>query len=346
MSEILNIARSVSYDNNISKMEYHTYSPYLHSFEPSDVVHICIQQQDLCVLPSESYIYIEGGISLVKADSAGNIISSTATLANNAIAFLFDEIVYELNGFQIDSIKNAGITSTLKNYISLNLDEGLVLQNAAWSPNEPILPAVGTFNFCVPLKMLLGFAEDYKKVIVNARHELKLIRSRTNNNAVVSLTDTVQVNIYKLQWRVPHVTLADSAKLSLIKSIQSNPIQISFRSWELYEYPTLASTTDHIWTVKTTSQLEKPRYIILALQTKRKNDQKKDVSKFDHCDLSDVKVFLNSESYPNDNLNLDFGIDRFALLYEMYIKFRSSYYNSDIPSPLSRSDLKKMLQLW
>jgi len=35
----------------------------------------------------------------------------------------------------------------------------------------------GHFNFCVPHNTLLDFYEDYKLVIVNARHELILIRA-------------------------------------------------------------------------------------------------------------------------------------------------------------------------
>jgi len=38
---------------------------------------------------------------------------------------------------------------------------------------------------------------------------------------------------------------------------------------------------------------------------------------------------LNSESYPYDNLNVDFSKNQFAHLYEMYTRFQSSYYNRD-----------------
>jgi len=33
--------------------------------------------------------------------------------------------------------------------------------------------------------MILGFAEDYKKVVINAKHELVLRRSNTDVNAVL-----------------------------------------------------------------------------------------------------------------------------------------------------------------
>jgi len=39
------------------------------------------------------------------------------------------------------------------------------------------------FNFYVSLSILLGFCEDYKHVIINARHELILIRNGNNYSA-------------------------------------------------------------------------------------------------------------------------------------------------------------------
>ena len=41
----------------------------------------------------------------------------------------------------------------------------------------------GYFNFCVPIRMLLGFCEDYKCVVINARHKLILI-ARIGNNYI------------------------------------------------------------------------------------------------------------------------------------------------------------------
>jgi len=65
-------------------------------------------------------------------------------------------------------------------------------------------------------------------------------------------------------------------------------------------------TTPLTWTVKTTSQLEKPRYVIFALQTGRRNVPSQNDSLFDACNLTNVKLFLNSDFYPYDDMNLDF----------------------------------------
>ncbi|KAF0691464.1 Uncharacterized protein FWK35_00036479, partial [Aphis craccivora] len=38
---------------------------------------------------------------------------------------------------------------------------------------------------------------------------------------------------------------------------------------------------------------------------------------FDHCNLTNVRVFLKSIAYPYDNLNLDFTKNNFTLLYDI-----------------------------
>jgi len=75
-----------------------------------------------------------------------------------------------------------GITSTLKNYVTVSSDRSVILRNAGWDAQTI---AAGYFNFCVPLYILLGFCEDYKRVVINARHELILIRARNDNNCLM-----------------------------------------------------------------------------------------------------------------------------------------------------------------
>jgi len=48
-------------------------------------------------------------------------------IRNNCVAFIFDEIRYELNGVEIDRSKNVGITSTFKNYVSLSYDKEMIM---------------------------------------------------------------------------------------------------------------------------------------------------------------------------------------------------------------------------
>lgn len=323
MADILNVGGKPIFDDRIVKIETHTYNPYANTtFGHSDEIRIPIQQQDLYTLPCESYLYVEG-----KLTKQAVVDDAIVTLGRNCVAFMFDEIRYELDGVEIDRNRNVGITSTLKNYVSLSSDKSAIMKNAAWDTIDAMSPD-GYFNFCVPLNMLLGFCEDYKRIVINARHELILLRSRSDNNSLLgSPALEPKIELFKIQWRMPHVILNDVNKLSLLKTLETGRyLSMSFRSWDLYEFPLLQSTTKHLWTVKTATNLEKPRYVIFALQTGRRNVMSEDVTKFNDCNLTNAKLYLNSECYPYDDMNLDFVKNRYAILYDMYRCFRKSYY--------------------
>ena len=55
------------------------------------------------------------------------------TLVNNCVAFMLDEIRYELSDVEIDRNRNATITSMLKNYVSMTNDKTLIVLNARWN---------------------------------------------------------------------------------------------------------------------------------------------------------------------------------------------------------------------
>ncbi|XP_011872097.1 PREDICTED: uncharacterized protein LOC105564382 [Vollenhovia emeryi] len=199
------------------------------------------------------------------------------------------------------------------------------LKNAGW---DAAFNGKGDFNFCVPLNTLLGFCEDYKRVVINARHKLILIRSRNDTNCLFgAVTLEPQLEIFKIQWRMPHVLLNKVNKLSMLLTLESGRyLNMCFRSWDVYEFPLLQQTTKHSWAIKTATQLEKPRYVIFVLQTGRKNIMSENVCKVSHCKLSNVKLYLNSDCYPYDDMNLDFDKNKWSNLYDAFLRFRKSYY--------------------
>ncbi|XP_020297548.1 uncharacterized protein LOC109862062 [Pseudomyrmex gracilis] len=200
----------------------------------------------------------------------------------------------------------------------------MTMKNAGWDTALHI-DIDSYFNFCVPLSMLLGFCEDYKRTVINARHELILIRLRNDKNCITAVFQVDRealngkIELFKVQWRMPHVMLNDVTKLSLLRTLENGRyLTMSFHSWDLYEFSLLQSTTKHSWAVKTATQLEKPKYVIFALQTARRNDMLTDISQFDHCQLTNVKLYLNSEFYPYDDLHLDFDKKKYAVLYDAF----------------------------
>ena len=105
---------------------------------------------------------------------------------NNGILHMFEEIRYELNGVEIDRCKNVGITTLLKGWPSCERGNGHYNENTDWIADLSSIKFVDDENrFYVIIAMIFGFNENYRKIIVNMKHELAFIISRNNVNAVV-----------------------------------------------------------------------------------------------------------------------------------------------------------------
>ena len=184
---LLNVLESSKFDEGIEGIEFHTHYPFAStSLDNGEEIVISIQHQDIYTLPWQSYIYMEGRFTKENNDPP----DASINLTNNAFAFLFDEIRYELNGVEIDRVRNLGLTSTMKGYLTHSINDQHLFGNYGWvsSPTQYYLDITqeGYFNVCMPLAFLLSFAEDYKKVIVNMKQDLILLRSRRDDNCYAS----------------------------------------------------------------------------------------------------------------------------------------------------------------
>ena len=299
---LLNIYSPIMYDESVTNYEIHSYQPYNSTrFQNNDEICISIQNQDLNVQPSRSSIHIVGLFS--KRD--GSPLQNTR-LSNNAFMFLFEKIVYKLTAVEIDCCRHVGLTTLMKGLVSFTAAQSMTLVNSGWKKyedesSETVVDNKGKFDVNIPLSMILGFAEDYKKILTRTSSYLDAIH-RTAGVA----GEIFKVQIDKIEWLMPHVELSTEHKVKMLRQLEQNkPITIGFRSWEMQEYPSLPQSSEQVWTVKTSNQLEKPRYVIVGFQTDRRTSNTNQSSRFDACDLAYVKLFLNSKCYPYSHMNLD-----------------------------------------
>lgn len=355
---ILNINSKVGFDENITRYEIHSYSPYTSiSLDTTDNIIINVNQESTYLLVSESGIYLEGKIT--KEDGKDLDAGSNISFINNGLCYLFDEIRLEMNSVELDSTKMVGVSTTMKGYASYSSEEMKKFETTGW--NQKI--AFGnnfTFSGYIPLKFVLGFAETYEKIILNQRLDLILIRSKNVKDCLLSTTVTnAKVQLTKVQWRIPHIEVADNLRLAFLSQYKKNtPIDMSFRRMALSYFPSVFTNTKEMsWNVKSSVALEKPRYVILGFQTDRDNSIAKDPSQFDHVKLKNVKLYLNSTCFPYENLNIDFVNKKYIPLYLMYCAFQESYYGkiaepylnySDFltKAPLCIIDCSKQAELW
>jgi len=77
------------------------------------------------------------------------------------------------------------------------------------------------FNFSVPLKNLLGFAEDYKIVLLNCKHELVLMLTKNLGDVFQQTRNeqTFKLEMTNITWKIPHVTPSDLGKIKMLLKV-------------------------------------------------------------------------------------------------------------------------------
>lgn len=335
-AQVFDIFRRPVFDESIQKVETRTYYPFVKSFQPNDVIEIVINQGDAFLLMYDAAIFIKG--TLKKTVGNGRV-----EFINNAGAFFFDSISYELNGKEVDNVRDPGIVSTIRGLLCYSEEDSRRLGTAGWNyPSIAYANKDGEFSMRIPLCHLLSVFDDYKYAVCG-KQTIRLVRAQNDNNCMVispaSATDTDTkgaLEINTIELKVKHVIPSDGIKLNLLQAIRlDKPIIIPFRKWQFHGLPNLTTgTTREIWAVRTCTDLESPRYVIVAFQTDRKDSPKGNCSQFDHLNISDVRLTLNGEYYPVERARNDFAKNNFTEVHFNYTEFVTSYTNNVQRKPL------------
>ncbi|KAE9521243.1 hypothetical protein AGLY_018355 [Aphis glycines] len=290
-------------DCKITQMQYHSFTPYSNtSFSYNDEIRINIQNMDSYTLPCESFLYIEGNVQK-PSDAVGDV-----RFSNNGLAFLFSEIRYEINGIEIQKLKSPGVSSCLKAYCSYTPNDLNTLGNCAWDSemdgeDNKNFMTDNVFAGCIPLKHLFGFCEDYKKILLNCNQQLILNRSSTDLDAIRVVG----------AGATEHVEKNKKITIELTKVAWKMPI---IKYW-------IRAKPCHV-------RSEPGIYVNI----RSKKNIEFDAGRFDHCQLKNLKVHLNSEVFPYEDFRADFKKNTTSLLYKAYTDFQKSYYERDYCEPL------------
>lgn len=334
-NEMLDVFQKPVIDNSIRSCAEHIHPPNgSPTYKHSDTITFTINNLDLNLKISDSYLNIEGTFKSKDA-------TKTCYLSNNAILGLFDEIRYEMGGQKIAECRKPIITTAIKNMVSYGESHKHSLETSGWGltdANQVLVHATSnTFTGRILLKNVFGFAETYKKGIIGVKHEMALIISRSFENCYMGEVDA-DISISKIDWIIKHIIPENDADVLLYKKINDKNIKsihIPYSKWDLYELPTLRQTSHDIWAVKTTTSMERPRYVIIGFQNADNSDSReRDVTQFTAADISNIRLYLNSEVYPLERWNLDIGKQLDTLAYYAYEDFQRSYYKKEDPEPM------------
>ncbi|CAH2021841.1 unnamed protein product [Acanthoscelides obtectus] len=167
LNEKLDVFEEPIIDHSLASLQEYTYKPYGSPyFKNPDIVHISINFQDLILNIADSYIYVEG--TFTPSDA-----TKPCYLSNNALAFLFQEISLQVVGEKVYGVRNPGIASTINTMVTHGKSTMHTLLCSGWTfsaENSAIWDVKSkVFSGRIPLKHIMGFAEDYKKRVLNIK---------------------------------------------------------------------------------------------------------------------------------------------------------------------------------
>ena len=350
---ILNIEERPVVDDSIKEYEYVEYQPISGSqLNTSGQITITIENTDDFYYPRNSWLLVEG--NLVKSADEGVYADDNAiTLTNNAIMYMFTNMRYNLGGMEIESINHPGHATTMLGLVKYSNDfakgpgimqcwypdtgtTAVLADNAGFAVRQSFIikkpDPKGSFSFAIPLEHIFGFCEDYDKVMYGMRHTLTLVRTTDDNDAIFKLAALAhpgKVKLSKLSWLMPRVLPNDETKYKLYKTIESKSVldaAFRMRQCNVVEIPQATSMS---WRLGVRTAPEKPRYVIVGIQTAKSGSQDHNAALFDHCQVTNMSVVLNSTKYPPLDQNANFTKYQFSHFYKYMSEFTRDYYGMD-----------------
>ena len=364
-ADIYQWPEAVLIDETTEEYEYFEYSPDSETIESLNGIReikFNVEALSTFVHPHKSFLYFEGQV--VKDDDSNYLNGDNVTLANDGILHLFSEMKYTINGQPIEDILNPAISSimlgmlrypddfskskglmqcwfkdygeggiTNDNNIGRSERKRLLFDTITGAPN---VQKKGSFSFCIPLKHIFGFCDDYDKVMYGVNHGLSLFRKGDDTaihrevNAIGGVDVPAKVKLKKVKWCMPHVKPSLEIYNGLTEKIgQGANVKIGFKSRKVDEK--IVDSATWSWRVAVTSGNETPRFLILCFQTGDKNIQVGDLEKtanpsvFNHCFVEHVQVKMLGRLYPSQVEVLNFNTNQYSKAYNNAAKFRELY---------------------
>ena len=356
INPILKIDNDFEVDESIKSYETFAFNPITGTqFNNPGSITITIQNSDNWYHPANSWLEIEGQIK--KAATGEYTDTEYITFANNGVLFLFDNIKYLLSSAEIESVFNPGHTSNIltlaknnasfspglmqcwaldQNDTAADTNDGFKRRRAFTSTSAP----VGSFRFAIPLKHIFGFCDDYNKSVYGFTHTLVLTRSSSSHNALFRKTDDAEsssnvnvadgtVDVKNIRWMMPRSEPSEVVRYELSKQIKAEKIfNVGFRMRQSISTE-LPNSNHFTWRLGVRSSPEQPRFIFLAFQTARSENQEKNYAVYDYCNLQSAHVLLNNDRYPANDFETNWAKNHYDFLYHEFTSFIEKFYKVD-----------------
>ncbi|VDO13776.1 unnamed protein product [Brugia timori] len=328
----LNLHDKIEFQDFITDVKFIHHFPHSYcSYNYNDEITISVDQKNVYTYPHNSFICIKG--SFTNPNNA-------YIIGFNGLLYLFKEISYSINGTEIERTSNPGVATAIRRILLTTTRNKNYYESYGFSdetshayPNIDIVrDTSGQYHFYIeiPLHIFFSYAEDYRKLLINARQELKFRRDINDKN-VFKLTNADAINnqdavltIESIDWKLPYVELADVLKSYYLKTLKNDiAITIPFRKWELFENLSLPQHKTCTWNLKMVNNMDRILWLALAFHSDKRYNYAASMRNFQSIGIKNVKVFINSKYYPYDSQNVESW--HYDAFYQEICKFEHLY---------------------
>ncbi len=347
--QIFNIKDKIDEDKSIESFQYHKYEPETGiDLNQQGEMYIYINHPSKYYYAAKAYLTIEG--QLQKADGSVYGVVDVVTLQHNVIPYLFSNISFSLGGKQIENLNHPGQASTLFGMLTLPDDfsraggmnmcwykdssaTASLTENTGFKVRHDVLfssDPKGTFSFSLSLSELLGFCNDFTKILYG--FDMQLVLNRQSDNDAIfrnAAAGAGKINLTKCALYMPIVKPSDMERLALAKIIENKDVlDVGYRMRECSTI-TVEQDSHFTWKLSNKSSPERPRWLILAFQTNKRNNQLTNASVFDHINLTNAYVLLNDVRFPAIDYHINMDKMQFSRMFKEVCEFRENFYGMD-----------------
>ena len=339
---VLNVEEVTPEDTSIESQQSFPFNPIAGTqFNNAGIIQINIENQAEYFLPSQSWLQIDG--QLKKEDNQEYPNNTNVALINNAAMYCFSNIKYLLGGNEIESLNDPGHATTMMGLLKYERNSPGLSQcwtidtstaardtNTGWKKRKDFMLSSnprGSFSFAISLQHIFGFAEDYDRVVFGLRHSLQLNRKASSSDAIFRANgvDDGVIDIKNVTWWMPRILPSPVENFRLIKLLEKETtLEVKFRGRQCSTVTIPLTNTSYTWNLGVKS--ERPRFIIVGLQTGKGDNQEQNPALFDHCRVSRMKILLNSVEYPAIDYVTNFEKNAYAGYYKSMNEFKQSFY--------------------
>jgi len=286
-------------------------------------------------------LYHINGEVVTKSGDKAYAATDPIRLIDNFAAFLFKRIELKKHNQVIDVVDEVGITSTIKALTTYSKSAENTYYTSGFK--SKYTKGVNKFEAIGLLSHLgLGFFDHLNHPMFKGGFEIVFTRAEDSDaiyrweegaGADKKSAAEAKIKITSFVLRVPLIDYDPVKRAPLIQGLKrlSDSGNLSYRyiQWQCIEKFGVHGTSYSFDISNIFRNISNPIFIIIGLQTKRKNDQTKDPSEFDEINIKNYYVKINGMRYPQEPQNLAVKENQYGLLYNSYTSVRQELFHDE-----------------